>query len=183
MKKLLSAIFILTVSALLIFGIYLVWERNSPQRISFDNPPLPQKGSIVEGKVTAFGKPVLIKIPAIDIELQIIPSKIVNNQWESTKKGVSYLETSPIPGELGNSIIYGHNYPNLLKDLTKVKVGDEISVVFENGGERKFEVIFTQEVGPDQSTILNATGDRRVTIYTCSGFLDSKRFVVTTILK
>jgi LPXTG-site transpeptidase (sortase) family protein len=183
MKNIFSIFFILAGLALLIFGIYLVWERNSPQRISFESPPLPQEGSIVEGKIAAFGRPMLIKIPSIDKELQIIPSKIVNDQWESTKKGVSHLDTSPIPGEIGNSIIYGHNYSNILKDLTKVKVGDEISIVFENGGERKFEVIFTQEVRPDQSTILNPTGDRRVTIYTCSGFLDSKRFVVTTILK
>jgi LPXTG-site transpeptidase (sortase) family protein len=183
MKKFISNFFILAGLVLLAFGIYLVWERNSPQSVSFENPPLPQEGSLVEGSITALGKPVLIKIPSIDKELQIIPSKIVNNRWESTKKGVSYLETSPIPGEMGNSIIYGHNYSNLLKNLTDVKVGDEIAIVFENGGEKKFEVMFTQEVGPNQSTILNATGDRRVTLYTCSGFLDSKRFVVTAILK
>jgi LPXTG-site transpeptidase (sortase) family protein len=138
---------------------------------------------LIEGTIPASGKPDVIKIPSIEKELKIIPSKVVNNRWESTKKGVSYLETSPIPSEIGNSIIYGHNYPNLLKDLTKVKVGDEIAIVFENGGEKKFDVIFTQEVRPDQSTILNSTSDRRITLYTCSGFLDSKRFVITAILK
>jgi len=183
MEKIISKYFILSGLILLIFGIYLVWKGNSQQSLSFNSPPQLQEGSSVDGNITVSIKPVLIKIPSIDKELQIMPSKIVNNSWESTKKGVSYLETSPIPGEMGNSIIYGHNYPNLLKNLTQVKVGDEIAIVFENGVEKKFEVMFTQEVGPNQSTILNATGDRRVTLYTCSGFLDSKRFVVTAILK
>ncbi len=183
MRNILSKTLIFLGAVLFVVGLYFVWERNSPNRISFDVSPPAQKGSLIEAEVLPQGKPIVIKIPSIDKELAIIPSKIVNNRWESTKNGVSYLATSPIPGELGNSIFYGHNYPNLLKDLTKVKVGDEISVVFENGGERKFEVHFTQEVGPNQSTILNPTGDKRITLYTCSGFFDSKRFVVTAILK
>lgn len=183
MRKLFSNIFILLGIALFAVGAYFVWERNSPSRISFNSPPPPQKGSLVEGAVTAGGRPVAIKIPSINKELEIVPAEIINNRWESTKKGVSYLATSPIPGETGNSILYGHNYPNILKDLTKVKVGDEITIVFENGGERKFEVHFTQEVGPNQSSILNPTDDKRITLYTCSGFFDSKRFVVTALLK
>lgn len=183
MRKFLSYLFILSGISFLFFGIYLVWERNSPQRVSFERSPQPQKGSLFEGNISASGKPIFIKIPSIAKELQIVPSKIVNNRWESTKIGVSYLETSPIPGEIGNSIIYGHNYPNLLKQLTKVKVGDEILIIFENGADRKFEVTYTQEVGPNQSSILNPTTDRRLTLYTCSGFLDSRRFVVTAMLK
>jgi len=182
-RRIISNLLILTGIALFLFGGYLVWERNTPRRISFDTPPPAQKGSLVDAKVLPQGKPVIIKVPSIDKELAIIPSRIVNKYWESTKIGVSYLETSPIPGEVGNSILWGHNYPNLLKDLTKVEVGDEITIVFENGGEKKFEVHFTQEVGPNQSSILNPTEDNRITLYTCSGFLDSKRFVVTALLK
>jgi len=183
MRRFFSIIFILFGIVLFSVGLYFVWERNSSSRVSFNTPPPPQKGSLIEGIVTAEGRPVYMKIPSINKELAVIPSEIVNNRWESTKKGVSYLATSPIPGELGNSVLYGHNYPNLLKDLTKVKVGDEITIVFENGGERKFDVYFTQEVGPNQSSILNPTDDKRITLYTCSGFFDSKRFVVSAFLK
>lgn len=183
MRRHFSNILIISGIILFIIGIYLVWERNTPKRVSFDTPPPPQEGNLIGIKSLPQGKPVVIKLPSIEKELAIIPSKIVDKRWESTKEGVSYLETSPIPGELGNSIIYGHNYPNLLKNLTDVKVGDEVTIVFENGVEKKFEVHFTQEVGPNQSSILNPTGDRRITLYTCSGFLDSKRFVVTALLK
>ncbi len=183
MRKFLSNFLILLGLILFAVGLYFVWERNSDKRVSFDSPPPVQKGSLVEAGTLPSGRPVGIRIPSINKELAIVPSKIVNNHWESTKNGVSYLSTSPVPGELGNSILYGHNYPNLLKNLTEVKVGDEISIVYENGGEKKFEVHFTQEVGPNQSSILDPTNDKRITLYTCSGFFDSKRFVVTAILK
>jgi sortase (surface protein transpeptidase) len=182
-RRFFSNTFIIAGIILLGIGVYLVWERNSPKRVSFDVAPPEQKGSMVELATLPQGRPVGIRIPSIDKQLAVIPSKIVNNRWESTKEGVSHLSTSPVPGELGNSVLYGHNYPNLLKDLPKVKVGDEIVIVFENGGEKKFEVYFTQEVGPNQSSILNPTNDYRITLYTCSGFLDSKRFVVTAMLK
>ncbi|HLE48783.1 MAG TPA: sortase [Patescibacteria group bacterium] len=164
------------------FG-YLIWERNSSVRLQFNQAPEVQNSSLISGNVPAdFSNPTILRIPSIDSSLPIIPSKIVNNRWESTKKGVSYLETSPVPGEIGNSIIYGHNFPNLLKSLTKVKPDDEIYVDFASGATRKFVVHFTQEVGPYQSSILNPTEDRRITLYTCSGFFDTKRFVVTAIL-
>lgn len=181
MRKLISTILIVIGISLFVFGGYLVWERNSPKSVSFTTPPPVQKGSLVEN-VTELGQPKVLKIPSINKELQIYPSQIVNNHWQSTKLGVSYLSTSPIPGEVGNSILYGHNFPSLLKDLPKVKVGDEITIVYENGDERKFTVQFTQTVGPDQSSILDSSGDRRITLYTCTGFLDTKRFVVTALL-
>ena len=59
-----------------------------------------------------------------------------------------------------------------------MKVGDEIKIVYDGGAEKSFEVFFTQVVGPNQSSILNPTEDRRITLYTCSGFLDQARFVV-----
>ncbi|KKR11401.1 MAG: Sortase family protein [Candidatus Woesebacteria bacterium GW2011_GWA1_39_21] len=183
MRKFLSKFLIFSGVCLFAFGGYLVWERNSPRRVSFNSPPPEQKGSLIEGINSAGVAPKIIKIPSIGKELEIFPAKINNGYWESTKKGVSYLITSPVPGEVGNSIIYGHNYPNLLKDLTKVKVGDEIKIVYDGGAEKSFEVFFTQVVGPNQSSILNPTEDRRITLYTCSGFFDSKRFVATAILK
>ena len=41
---------------------------------------------------------------------------------------------------------------------------------------------YTQVVTPDQTHILAPSDDRRVTLYTCTGFLDRKRFVVTATL-
>ena len=117
------------------------------------------------------------------MDLEIIPSKITNNTWEATSQGVSHLSSSPIPGEKGNSILYGHNWTNLLGNLTKIKPGAEINIILKNREKKIFIVEYVSIVGPNDTQILADTDDTRITLYTCTGFLDSKRFVVTALLK
>ena len=174
--KLASKILILTGIGLLIFGSYLIFQRYNPQRLGFNNiPPMafvPQAG--------IFPKEVTIK--NLGVRLPVYPARIKDNKWEATTKGVSYLVTSPVPGESGNSIIYGHNWSNLLGKLPKIKPGEKIEVLLDNNKKRTFIVEYTSVVGPDQTNILNATNDKRLTLYTCAGFLDTKRFVAVAVL-
>lgn len=126
--------------------------------------------------------PIGLVIKSVGIELPILPARIQRGGvWESTPRGVSYLSSSPLPGESGNSILYGHNWPNLLGSLPQVKPGSSIEIVFADGSRKKFVITFTSLVTPDQSHILAPTADSRITLYTCAGFLDSRRFVVTAI--
>lgn len=159
----------------LAFGAFLLWERNTPQRLSFR--PFAQQTV----NATAEVMPVRLIVPSQGINLSIYPASINQNKWEDTKQGVSFLTSSPVPGTVGNSIIYGHNWPNLLGPLTKVKPGELVVVAFNDGTTMPFIVTFTSTVTPDQTHVLEATDDKRLTIYTCTGFFDSKRFVVTAI--
>lgn len=165
--------------SLILFGSFLVYQRNNPGRIAFANTEIEsQSQSVVENKI-----PERIKIDSINVDLPIVPSAIVNSKWEVTDKGVSYLNSSVVPGSLGNSVLYGHNWTNLLGNLINIKVGETIGIFYQDGTEKEFLVTSIQEVEPDNISILNNTNDFRLTIYTCSGFLDSKRFVVVAILK
>lgn len=160
---------------ILSFGGFLLFQHYAPHRLSFNNfHPTP--------KVSKTQHRSRIMIPSLNIDLEIIPSKITNNTWQATS-GVSHLSSSPIPGEKGNSILYGHNWTNLLGNLTKIKPGDEINITFNNKGKKTFIVEYVSVVGPNDTQILANTNDNRITLYTCAGFLDSKRFVVTAILK
>ena len=174
--KLASKILILTGIALLIFGSYLIFQRYNPQRLGFNNVPPVNFGT----SAGIFPKEVTIK--NLGIRLLVYPARIKDNKWEATTKGVSYLVTSPVPGDRGNSIIYGHNWSNLLGKLPKIKPGEKIEVLFDNNKKRTFIVEYTSVVGPDQTHILSQTTDARITLYTCTGFLDSKRFVATATL-
>lgn len=157
------------------FGSYLLWQRNNPNRIAFDTY------SKEETSVVARANPTHIAIPDIDVLLPIEPAQIIDNVWEDTKKGVSYLSISPLPGEIGNSILYGHNWPTLLGRLPQIKPGDKILITYPDQ-TLEFTVQYTMTVSPNDTHILNQTDDRRITIYTCVGFLDNKRFVVTAVL-
>jgi len=170
-----SKISIMLGFALLFFGAYLVFERYNPKRLGFENV----SQAVISSSNTY---PKKIFIPKLSIELGIYPAKIINNNWEATTQGVSYLASSPVPGEAGNSILYGHNFPNLLGSLPKIKPGDKIVIVLNSGEEKTFVVKYTQIVTPQQTEILKSSNDTRITLYTCTGFLDSKRFVATATL-
>lgn len=165
--------------SLILFGSFLVFQRNNPNRVAFAKSDIILTTS-VENKTFL---PKQIHIPSINLDLPIYISEIKNNEWEVTDKGVSYLKTSVIPGDYGNSILYGHNWSNLLGNLTKIKTGEVIEITFEDNTKKEFIVNLIQEVKPDDVSILNSTNDKRITIYTCTGFLDTKRFAVVAILK
>jgi LPXTG-site transpeptidase (sortase) family protein len=172
---------LLVIFALLCFSLlgFALYERNNPQRVAF-RTPVPQVQAVEKEIIV---QPTKIQIKAVNISLPIFPTHIINGQWQTTNEGVSYLTDSPIPGNIGNSILYGHNWNNLLGPLVKVKPGDTINIAYTNSTVKTFEVEYTVEVTPNDTGILAPSKDKRITIYTCSGFLDWKRFVVVGILK
>src|SRR3989344_5033883 len=160
---------------LILFSGYLVLERYNPKRLAFNDLKL---SKTLSSKIT----PVRIIIPSLNVDNAVFPAKIENGKWEATSNGVSFLSSSPIPGNTGNSILYGHNFANLLGNLNKIKPKDTIEVILSDGTRKKFKVEFTSVVNPDQTHILSQTKDNRITLYTCTGFLDSQRFVATATL-
>lgn len=161
---------------LFFFGGYLAYQRYSPKNLEFKD----FKASNANSTQT---QPVRIIIPTLGIDSGIFPAQVSNGNWEATTNGVSYLSSTPVPGSQGNSVLYGHNWPSILGSLPKIKPGDEIVVALNSGQKKTFVVSFTSVVSPNQTDILKETSDARITLYTCTGFLDSKRFVATAILK
>lgn len=157
---------------------YLIFKKYRNQNVVFDDKTIAQTISNQSIK-----RPVFIKIRTLGISLPIIESEIVGNKWETTDKGVSFLKNSPIPGQIGNSILYGHNFPGLLGNLKKIQRGNEIEIVFDDNSSQKFVVRDFTTTKPENLHVLNQTKDRRITLYTCTGFLDSKRLIVTATPK
>lgn len=162
---------VLSVCCFLISG-FLIWQRYyNPNRLSFAFTPPP-----AESKLKFW--PQRITIPELKIDLPVIPSTINNGVWSTTHLGVSYLATSTRPGEIGNSIFYGHNWPNLLGKLHDLSPGHTI-IVTGQGETKTFWVAKTQIVTPSQISVLASGPFPQLTLYTCYGFADTKRFVVT----
>lgn len=179
MKKFLSWFFILQSFSLLTVGLYQLYLHETPTLLSFDNyiyaqPNVPYMNDMA---------PTRIAIPTLGINLPIFKSTIVNNIWQTTDLGASYLTSSPLPGDKGNSIIYAHNWVSLFGPLQSAKVGQKVIVTYPNGTKKTFVIAYTSIVTPNQSTILAPSKDKRITLYTCTGLFDSHRFVAVAILK
>lgn len=130
-----------------------------------------------EPKETA-NNPVKIYIPKLSRTLYITEGEVVDNRWIISQTGVSHLKTSAIPGDAGNSVIYGHNLDTILGGLPYMATGDVIYIVLKDGNFVKYEIEKTAQVEPSQVEILKNTQEAKLTIFTCDGFLDQARFVV-----
>jgi LPXTG-site transpeptidase (sortase) family protein len=150
---------------------YLTWQRNNPRRLEFENERREDVEQNAEGVL-----PEELVIERVGIRLPVVVGKITN-------EGVTYASDSAAVGERGNSIFYGHNWKSLLGELKRVVPGDEIEIVMADGSRKKFKVEYVQEVSPKEASVLEKTEDKRMTLYTCSGFLDRRRLVVTAFLR
>lgn len=177
MKRLLSNIFVFIALFSFLSAGYLFWERTNPYRLSFAS-----YSTLTQKEVHADLRPVTVRIPSLSIDLPVHTATIEKGKWPASPTGIMHLSSSPIPGEWGNSILYGHNWQNLFGPMKKIQKGDLVEVELSSGETRMFEVVMTDTVTPDQTHILSQSEDARLTLYTCTGFLDRKRFVVTARL-
>ena len=123
-------------------------------------------------------KPAKIYIPKLERTLDVSDGFIKDNRWTVSQTGVSYLINSGRLGEPGNVVLYGHNTKDVLGRLWMVQVGDIVEVTDSEGNTYKFEIFERKEVKPNAVEILTSADVERLTIYSCSGFLDTARFVV-----
>lgn len=123
-------------------------------------------------------RPTRILIPAIDVNLPVYETAVSRGIWQISPDGVSHLAASALPGKNGNIIMYGHNSRTRLGRLGEVSRGDRIVVTTEDGNDRLYLVEKTVVVRPDDLSVVGNTPDETLTIYTCTGFADSKRLVV-----
>jgi len=103
--------------------------------------------------------------------------------WPTSTSGAEYLTSSPLPGSMGNSIIYAHDWVSLFGPLRSAKVGQKVVVTYPDKTKKTFVIAYTTIVPSNQASILASSTDKRITLYTCTGFLDSQRFVAVAILK
>lgn len=177
MKKILSWFFIIQSLSLLTVCLYMVYLHEAPTRLNFNNYTY-EKQDATQGLT-----PERITISDLGIDLPVYKATIKNNVWPTTDIGASYLTSSPLPGEKGNSVIYGHNWESLFGKLRNAKAGQQVVITYPDNTKKVFVIEYTSIVSPDEASILAPSKDSRITLYTCTGLFDSERFVAVAILK
>ncbi|SRR5258708_4699841 len=124
------------------------------------------------------GVPTRVQIPSQNIDLPITEASIQDGVWQTSQTGATHLDTSARPGESGNVVIYGHNLLRLFGKIRGLKAGDKILVSTSEGKNIEYTVNSTEVVKPDNVEAVLPTTYEILTAYTCTGFLDSQRFVV-----
>jgi sortase A len=102
-------------------------------------------------------------------------------------KGIWHWPQSSTPDRGGNTVLIGHRFTytrlvGVFYALDKVAVGDEVGVWWDDK-QYVYKVSKVQVVPSTQTSILNATAEPTLTMYTCTPLWNPKdRLVVTAQL-
>lgn len=121
--------------------------------------------------------PVRIIIPQVNIDLPVVEANVVGGYWETSETTASHGIGSANPGEKGNMVIFAHARDGLFAPLRSIKKYATIYVLTGNGWHQ-YRTRSIQEVLPQNTEVISPTPDETLTLFTCTGFLDSKRLVV-----
>lgn len=121
--------------------------------------------------------PIRIIIPKISIDLPVKTAKIIAGYWQVFEDTAAWGEESGYPGKPGNQVIFAHAKKGLFLPLRNIAVGDKVYVITDSDWYT-YEVKEINSVYPNQKEVVAPTTDETLTIYTCSGFEDSKRLIV-----
>ena len=165
--------------SLIILGIVLFFGRNKTVEIlasSFENEPVKIEGLNLEPE-EGEDIPEKIIIPSLSVDLPVKEAKIINGYWEVFSDSAGWGEGSGNLGKPGNQVIFAHARQGLFLPLRSIEAGDMIYVLSEDI-YFSYSVQDIKEVVPGQTEVIAPTEDETLTLYTCSGFADSKRLIV-----
>ena len=165
--------------SLLFLGILLfIGRKTTPvsQSVSFESEPVKVE-KLSSEEVDDAKIPERIMIPQLSLDLEVKKANIVNGYWEVFEDKAGWGMGSGIPGQVGNQVIFAHAREGLFLPLQSIKEGTKLYVLTKNGWFG-YEVRDIKEVYPNQIEVIGETADETLTLYTCSGFADSKRLIV-----
>jgi sortase A len=142
-----------------------------PVPMAVPAPPPPPEGEAV----------AVIRIPKIGLDKAVVQGVGLAD----LKKGPGHYPTTPMPGQPGNAAIAGHRttYGAPFFDLNELAAGDPILVTTQQGRFR-YEVTGSKVVSPNETSVLDASRDNRLTLTTCNPrFSARERLIVVAALK
>jgi sortase A len=126
------------------------------------------------------GRPVArIDIPRIGLDQIVVEGTSADN----LRKGPGHLPVSPLPGQVGNSVIVAHNnaYGGPFGSLGSLRPGDRVTLL-TGDGPSTYVVTGHKVVSANDTTAFDATPQNRLTLVTSSGVFGTSRYVVTADL-
>lgn len=144
-------IFFFSALVLLAVSFHLFWQRYRP---------------LPAAALAKAGQPVSISIPNLHLNLPLVVGHFAGGKWPLSSTSLVYIPEQ--------SVIYGHNWPNLFGSLKKAAVGDIFILSYSDGSAKKFQIVSRSQV-PANFTLPASD----LTLYTCAGLFDRRRLVLT----
>lgn len=128
-------------------------------------------------KDKAKNPPLRIIIPALDLDIAVKEAKVIKGYWEVFPDRAGFGLGSAFPDEVGNQVIFAHAKAGLFLPLRQAKSGQTVYILTKDAWFT-YQIAEIKEVLPTQTEVIAPTKEQVLTLYTCSGFADSKRLIV-----
>lgn len=118
------------------------------------------------------GKPVRIIVPSRSLDLPVIDGfyNESDGSWSLSLDKAHYATpTVPANNRRGNTLIYGHNRPEVFQTLIKLEPGATLKVYTDNGYVFSYVYEEVKDVNPNDVSIFSYNGPPIVTLQTCTG--------------
>jgi sortase A len=125
-----------------------------------------------------------IVVPAINLDAIVVELSGLDDS-ENLKRGPGHLPGTAYPGQPGNMVISGHRttYGAPFRNIEKLAPGEEI-IIYTADNRYTYEVYEQRIVAPTDLTVLEQTGEPKVTLTACHPWYSaSQRIVVIARLK
>jgi sortase (surface protein transpeptidase) len=128
--------------------------------------------------------PTRLKIPAIGVDASVEPVGLDPQgrmAAPSRTDNVGWYNPGTVPGDAGNAVIDGHldwtTGPAVFWRLGKLRPGDQVFVVHDDGSQARFIADATSMMPFDASTdsLFTKSGPPTLTLITCAGTWDRQR--------
>ncbi len=193
MKVSKTAIFISVFATVLIFMqvrsfITPVLNESKPKAqdtsvVSVDKQPNETKRSVPFQKINEPGKPKRLVVPSIQMGLPIVSQTMQNGTWKVDEGVANFAEeTTPFNGEIGNSVLFGHNKPDAFRPIAQVKKGDLVYIQTSTY-QFTYEITEISTTNSKNVDVMKPGEGHELTLITCNGFFDEKRLIIKATLK
>lgn len=186
-KKIAFIKLILVYFLVLFLVSYTAYSGSVKPRMIRDAPDYPLKAKEIKESQTVkpeviSGKPVLVAIPRLGVKAAIVDGNYASDtqKWNVSPSHAHFATVTSLPNnQAGNTLIYGHNSADLFSKTNQLVEEDKLYIWTENDWLFGYEFVSGEEVRPENTQVFNYEGEPRVTLITCTGFLNEKRRMMT----
>ncbi len=166
----------------------MVWDE-----VNFDTIFLSEEAQKWQKEYAGKYNTNTLVIPSIDVEAPFVYLDSVEEQvlQERLKEGVGHYPGTALPGEVGNSFVFGHSsyywwewseYTSVFANLEQIEVGDMILAYYDDQ-LYIYKVKETKVITPTDLSVLEQGKEKELTLMTCTPLgTDLNRFIVVAEL-
>ncbi|MBX4197360.1 sortase [Candidatus Saccharibacteria bacterium] len=146
-----------------------------------------QKASPSNDQSLISGTPVRIRVPSVNIDLNVIPGYYypATKSWTLSLNNAQYaVMTAKANNQQGDTFIYAHARYGVFHDLPKILPGAETIITTDNGHTFTYKFQSSSITTPDDTTLFDYKGKPVLILQTCTGtYFQNRQLFVFNLAK